>query len=459
MNPAVQWGFMEAGKSHRIPGAVAPPSAYGYYGPAPTALPPLSSYGYSSPYYDPYAQSRVLQRVDSRFQSDPVIQMIAQARTTAELVHAAEMIERTEVRPGTEPRAAAMAPPEAVPTAPPPQAPPPPPAAQPPSGDGLAGMPAADSQHARLQERYVVLLEEKVKALEAQLAAVSSTLTPETTASPKRAIERKPQTAPKLHSSAPKPAAAAEEESYADADSTKWDFPEVRYGGAYSYASMGQKEQVKEPIAAGVAKFKAAPHKYAALWYQANMVDWCAACRPALLSTSASVHQLRRSPRRRRPAGQQKYTLLHRKGTKGFTPQNTSEQGAFACVTAKYKRLPPLDDLGSSKDSFTDQFNYQGYTCAGAAKPGRGEGVGDVPSLKLWGDVDPSDISQVCHLPLTPSAPPLPLISERHLAGRCGRLLATLGHLLPRRVRRVAIGASNPGRAQSRPRRLSAAHR
>ena len=88
-----------------------------------------------------------------------------------------------------------------------------------------------------------MLLEEKVKALEAQLAAVSSTPTPETTASPKRAIERKPQTAPKLHSSAPKPAAAAEEESYADADSTKWDFPEVRYGGAYSYASMGQKEQ------------------------------------------------------------------------------------------------------------------------------------------------------------------------------------------------------------------------
>ena len=34
------------------------------------------------------------------------------------------------------------------------------------------------------------------------------------------------------------------------------------------------------------------------------------------------------------PAAQQKYTLLHRKGTKGFAPQNASEQGGFTCVQA-----------------------------------------------------------------------------------------------------------------------------
>ena len=49
---------------------------------------------------------------------------------------------------------------------------------------------------------------------------------------------------------------------------------------------MGRKEPRAGAIAKGIAAFKAAPHTYAALWYQADMVEW--------------------------PADQQKYTLLHR---------------------------------------------------------------------------------------------------------------------------------------------------
>ena len=158
------------------------------------------------------------------------------------------------------------------------------------------------------------------------------------------------------------------EESFAGAEASKWAFPEVRYGGAYSFTSMGRKEQLAGEIAKGVAAFKAAPHTYAAMWYQADMVEW--------------------------PADQQKYTLLHRKGTKGFAPQNTSEQGGFACVQAAYKRLPSLEGLGASTDKFTDSFGYGGYKCGPPIKPGRGEGVGDVPSLKFVGDIDPSDITQ-----------------------------------------------------------------
>ena len=86
---------------------------------------------------------------------------------------------------------------------------------------------------------------------------------------------------------------------------------------------------------------------------------------------------------------------MHRKGTKGFAPQNTSEQGGFACIQAMYKRLPALGELPSgSTDCFTDGFGYGGYRCGPPVKPGRGEGVGDVPSLKFVGDIDPSDITQ-----------------------------------------------------------------
>ena len=44
-----------------------------------------------------------------------------------------------------------------------------------------------------------------------------------------------------------------------------------------------------------------------------------------------------------------RYTLVHRKGTKGFAPQNTSEQGGFACIQAMYKRLPALGKLPPSR--------------------------------------------------------------------------------------------------------------
>ena len=125
--------------------------------------------------------------------------------------------------------------------------------------------------------------------------------------------------------------------------------------------------------------------------------------------------------------GQQRFTLLHRKGTKGFTPSGTS--GAFKCIQAQYKRLPSVEDLGGAADAHTDGFQYDGYklsrcirrsrprgsfllhcSCsthprsadrydrrlvpASSVCPGRGQGMGDVPSLKILGDADPSDITQ-----------------------------------------------------------------
>merc|ERR1712185_79195 len=59
---------------------------------------------------------------------------------------------------------------------------------------------------------------------------------------PRRNITRKPQAelAPRLHAK-PKPVAAGQNRD-AGGDSSMWEIKEVRYGGAYTFASMGQKE-------------------------------------------------------------------------------------------------------------------------------------------------------------------------------------------------------------------------
>ena len=98
------------------------------------------------------------------------------------------------------------------------------------------------------------------------------------------------------------------------------------------------------------------------------------------------------------PKEQQRYTLLHRKGTRGFAPSHVGQTGKFVCHTAQYQHLPALPDLGAAKDTFTDGGatvgQYEGCNLDKPVCPGRGEGVGDMPSLKIIGDIDPSDVSQ-----------------------------------------------------------------
>ena len=71
---------------------------------------------------------------------------------------------------------------------------------------------------------------------------------------------------------------------------------------------------------------------------------------------------------------------------------------AASAAVESFKRLPALDELGPATDQFTDQFtdgfSYGGLKCGPPIRPGRGEGVGDVLSLKIVGDIDPSDIIQ-----------------------------------------------------------------
>jgi len=129
---------------------------------------------------------------------------------------------------------------------------------------------------------------------------------------------------------------------------------------------------VMGPIEQGMERLKAEPVTYLALMYQSNMIDFV--------------------------PEDQRYTLVHRHGTKGWRPDGVSNDGSFTALTATYRALPPLDDLGAARDAHTDGMQYHGQTLHSDAHPpyvpGRGDGVGDVPGLQIICDVDPSDVKQ-----------------------------------------------------------------
>ena len=268
MHPAVQWGFAEAGKGHRIP-QIVPTQAY-------TAAPahhlvPQPHYGnYAQPYQyaqqlqhmqhtqhmqQPQQQHLLYQHTQQPYTQpriDPhAAARLGSARSTAEVLQAAQMLElafRQQAPPHVH---VPQAPHVHVPQAPHvhvPQAPQAPLPAAPVSGGPSLG----DAS----QLEYLQQLEGRVKQLEARLAApppppaappppAPAAPPPRApaappppapsqySAAPKRGIERKPQTAPRLHSR-PKPAApaaCATEESFAGAEPSKWAFPEVHWLG------------------------------------------------------------------------------------------------------------------------------------------------------------------------------------------------------------------------------------
>jgi hypothetical protein len=56
----------------------------------------------------------------------------------------------------------------------------------------------------------------------------------------------------------------------------------------------------------------------------------------------------------------------------------------------------PTPDLYPCRVSTADRAEGRTLHAANAPyRPGRGDGVGDMPGLKIIGDVDPSDIKQV----------------------------------------------------------------
>ena len=158
------------------------------------------------------------------------------------------------------------------------------------------------------------------------------------------------------------------------ADPAKWKVDSVTTGGSYSFKSIGEREEVQGAVEEGVARLSAEPNKYLALTYQTNMRDgtW--------------------------PDSQQRYTLIHRAGTAGYEPNQDGE--GFTVMMNRYEALPALDGEVPSDGHFDDgpASTFRGAPLYGdgnpPARPGRGDGVLDVPGLKIIGDADPSDIKQ-----------------------------------------------------------------
>ena len=171
--------------------------------------------------------------------------------------------------------------------------------------------------------------------------------------------------------------AQEQSKAYCDADPSKWKVKECTFQGSASYDKKGKEETIAhQSISEAIKRFKANPGKYTALLYQTSMISegW--------------------------PTSNHKYTLIHREGTENYKPQGVSPSGWMTILLQEYERLPPFPDDVLPKqfrDNYTDNMTFQNrklHTKNKPIMPGRGMGCGDIPSLKLVGDVDPSDIFQ-----------------------------------------------------------------
>jgi len=194
-----------------------------------------------------------------------------------------------------------------------------------------------------------------------------------------KAPKKKPQTAvngSKNRKDASSSAGVPEE--FKNADPTKWKCREYTFSGQAKFEAKGKEETVKGSqlsIAKGLQKFKANPGRYTAMAYQSDMKGWA--------------------------EKDQQYIFLHRKETVNWKPQGVSPKGWMTVYVNEYERLVPFqDDILPKKyrDKWTDSMTFQGRKLHSARNkpimPGRGMGHGDSPSLKIIGDVDPSDIFQ-----------------------------------------------------------------
>ena len=151
-----------------------------------------------------------------------------------------------------------------------------------------------------------------------------------------------------------------------------WDFKETKFGGSYSMSSQPRKEEGKG-MAAGIAKLKAAPDKYEGIMFQNNIGD------------------------------DVKYTLFLR----GMGVSAKPTGGAFTLMQASYKAFGPAK-FTDTVSGISAYLSYSGQRYD-LKRIGRGEGVCDLPGLKLFGDIDPADLVQggVGNCWVNPSEPPV----------------------------------------------------
>lgn len=145
-----------------------------------------------------------------------------------------------------------------------------------------------------------------------------------------------------------------------------WKFESLTGPGCYFFKFQPEIEQISGSIAEGEAKLKSQPELYEGMMYQTNMKDW--------------------------PSDQQNYKLVKRTGSGyRFTPE---QPPSFTFLEAKYQALEHHSKITLDPDQYTDGMTFRGQRLGKACHPGRGQGVCDVPHIKIIGEIHPNDIIQ-----------------------------------------------------------------
>eukprot|EP00529_Nitzschia_sp_RCC80_P010350 CAMPEP_0113464634 /NCGR_PEP_ID=MMETSP0014_2-20120614/13303_1 /TAXON_ID=2857 /ORGANISM="Nitzschia sp." /LENGTH=776 /DNA_ID=CAMNT_0000356723 /DNA_START=84 /DNA_END=2414 /DNA_ORIENTATION=+ /assembly_acc=CAM_ASM_000159 len=158
--------------------------------------------------------------------------------------------------------------------------------------------------------------------------------------------------------------------------SCEWNCEEVQFDGNWSSTTTGKVEQIHgKSIKRAVEKFRSYPKLFAAIFYPTEMLSW--------------------------PEEEQQYTMIYRDGTTGLKPKGVKKRGKVTFMVHHYQPLPSMNqDLLPQKyhDEDTSSMSYQRQKLVTknrkALLPGRGMGLIDDPTLKIIGEVNPSDIAQ-----------------------------------------------------------------
>jgi Calpain family cysteine protease len=155
------------------------------------------------------------------------------------------------------------------------------------------------------------------------------------------------------------------------APACKWRTTIMKFSGTLSFMKIEEQVVKGKSIQEAIEDFHARPAEYSALMFQSSMETM--------------------------PPENCQYTWVMRQGTSQLVPQGVDPSGWMTLMIHEYQQLPPFPNNELPKDqrdSYTHKMTVRGRTLPKPLLPGRGMGVGDMPNLKIFGDIDPSDILQ-----------------------------------------------------------------
>mmetsp|Transcript_61099 Transcript_61099/g.154255 ORF Transcript_61099/g.154255 Transcript_61099/m.154255 type:complete len:511 (-) Transcript_61099:167-1699(-) len=151
--------------------------------------------------------------------------------------------------------------------------------------------------------------------------------------------------------------------SFDGSDPTKWSFPTIPFGGDMDQRKDPPFEEVRGSIQQGLDTLKENPSRYQGMLY----------------SETDDLNET------------QTYKLVLREGVP-VKPKESSWRKSHVWVEAKYQARDAHPSPESNTDD-TAQLPFRGKV-GKPVYPGRGDGYADVPTVKVVGNIDPTDIAQ-----------------------------------------------------------------